>query len=557
MRFPYKNLFNFFLNHIDGQAKTITSAAIILSAMSVLSGILGLFRDRLLAATFGAGDELDVYYAAFRLPDLIYSLLIFGALSGGFIPIFTSYLKKVDHYGYEANEEAWCLVNNFLNIFLTALLVLCIILAIFAPGIVVLLTPGFPPEKMALTVKLTRIIFLETFLLGISGIFGSILQSFKRFLIFSLAPVAYNLGIIFGILFLAKKWGITGVAMGVVLGAFLHMLVQLPSIFSLGCRYKMIFDFFHQGLLKILKLMGPRAFSLGIGQLNYLAITAIASGLAVGSLAVFNLSYNIITLPIGIIGSSFAVAAFPTFCEAFHNKDWQKFKENFSSAFRQILFLVVPITFFLIVLRAQIIRVILGAGKFGWHDTILTIEALQFFSFYLLFNSLTLLLIRALLAVENSWLPCLALLIGSSIRIGSALFLSQSLGVGGLALGFSLGSLVDMLFLWLFLKKQIKEYLDEVQIIISGLKILFASLVASLGVYLTLHLVALIVNMHTGFGILVQGLAAGLAGIYIYIGLGLLVKSREMIIFWDSLRHRLPWKKVIPEPIDMINKKEI
>lgn len=557
MRFLYKNFFTKFFNHLDGQAKTITSAAIILSAMSVLSGILGLFRDRLLAATFGAGNELDVYYAAFRLPDLIYSLLIFGALSGGFIPIFTSYLKKVDHYGYEANEEAWYLANNLLNIFLVMLLFICAILAVFAPGLVVLITPGFPPEKMDLTVKLTRIIFLETFLLGISGIFGAILQSLKRFLIFSLAPVMYNLGIIFGILFFVKRWGITGVAMGVVLGAFLHMFIQLSSVLSSGYRYKMVFDFYHRGFLKVLKLMGPRALSLGIGQLNYLAITAIASGLAVGSLAIFNFSYNIVTLPIGIVGSSFAVAAFPTLCEAFYSKDWQKFKESFSSAFRQILFLVVPMAFFLIVLRAQIIRVILGAGKFNWQDTVLTIEALQYFSFAILFDGLTLLLIRAFLALENSLIPCLVLLLGSVVRIILAFFFSRSLGVGGLTLGFTLGSFVNTAFLWLFLKKRIKEYLDEKQIIISGCKILFASLVASLGVYLTLHLMVLIVDMHTGLGILTQGLVAGLVGIYIYIELGLLLKSREMIIFWDSLRHRLPWEKVIPEPIETISKKEI
>lgn len=548
----FKNLFKKFFNKADGQSKTITSAAFILASTSILSGFLGILRDRLLASTFGAGDDLDVYYAAFRIPDFVYMFLIAGALSGGFIPIFTSYLKNKDGH-YKADEDAWLLVNNFLNIFFVVLVFSCALFAIFAPGITVLLAPGFSPEKMALTAKLSRIIFLETMLLGISGIFSAVLQSFKRFLMYSLTSVVYNLGIIIGILFFVKYWGITGVAFGVVLGAFLHMAIQLPSILSSGYRYRPVFDFYHKGFLKIIKLMAPRSLSLGISQLNYVAITVLASGLTVGSLAIFNFSYNIITLPLGIIGASFAIAAFPVLCDAFHEKDWHKFRENFSSVFRQILFLTVPVCGFLIVLRAQIIRVILGAGKFTWSDTILTIEALQFFALSLIFESLSLLLIRAFLAREDSRTPLVITLLGSFVCIGLAFIFSRGFGVGGLTLGFTFGNFFIFVLLWIFLKLQVRKSLDEYKIAAAGLKIFTASFLAASVAYFTLHLVAPAVNMQTSLGVAVQGFLAGLSGVGAYIFFSLFFKSQEMLDIWDVFKKRLPWKKSAPEILETID----
>lgn len=543
---------------MDGQSKTITSAAFILGATSIFSGLLGMFRDRLLASTFGAGNELDAFYAAFRVPDFVYSFLIFGALSGGFIPVFTAHLKKDETERYHANRDAWRLVNIFLNFFLTALIFVSAILIIFAPGITVLLTPGFPPDKMALTVKLTRIIFLETMLLSISGIFGAVLQSFKRFFLFSLASAVYNVGIIIGIVFFVKYWGIMGVAMGVVLGAFLHMAIQLPSVLNLGYRYKFILNFYHHDFLKILKLMVPRSLSLGVSQLNYLMMTVLASSLAVGSLAIFNFSYNIVTLPLGIIGSSFAIAAFPTLCEAFHSDDWKKFKESFASAFRQIIFFTLPISCFLIVLRAQIVRVLLGAGKFNWENTIQTIDALQFFAFTLLFDSLSLLLIRAFLAREDSRLPLFVAFSGSLIRMGTALILSWFMGVSGLTLGFTIGSFFSLILYWAFFKWRVKKSLDEQGIFIATLKIALASLLASSMAYLTLHFIAPAVNMQTGFGILLQGAVAGLIGIFTFIFFGLYFKSIEMINLWNVLVRYLPSHRFSPkisEPLDGFKRK--
>src|SRR4030043_784621 len=201
-------------------SNSINSAALIIAAAGILSRVLGLVRDRILAAKFGAGDTLDIYYAAFRVPDLIYNLLILGALSAAFIPVFTSLLA------HEKKEEAWRLANGLLLLAILVLLFISGFFAIFTPFFMKFITPGFSGEKLSSVIKLTRIMFLSPIFLGISGIFGGILNSFKRFLIYSIAPLFYNLGIIIGALFFAPAFGPIGLAWGVILGAFLHMAIQ-------------------------------------------------------------------------------------------------------------------------------------------------------------------------------------------------------------------------------------------------------------------------------------------------------------------------------------------
>ncbi|HCP08889.1 MAG TPA: murein biosynthesis integral membrane protein MurJ, partial [Candidatus Moranbacteria bacterium] len=198
-------------------AQSVTAAAFIITVAGLASRTLGLLRDRFLASTFGAGDTLDVYYAAFRIPDLIYNLLILGALSAAFIPVFTGLISK------DQKEDAWKAANGILNLSIFFIIIVSLILAVFAPYLMKVITPGFPAEKMEMVVSFTRIMFLSPLFLGISGIFGGILTSYKRFLIYSIAPILYNLGIIFGVLVLVRFMGPIGLAWGVVLGAFLHM----------------------------------------------------------------------------------------------------------------------------------------------------------------------------------------------------------------------------------------------------------------------------------------------------------------------------------------------
>ena len=526
---------------LNGESKTITSAAIIVGAASLASRFLDVIRDRILAGQFGAGDVLDTYYAAFRIPDLIFNLLVLGALSAGFIPIFTKYLEK------DNKERAWELANEILNLLIIGLFILCGILFIFAPQLMALITPGFNAEKMSITANLTRIMFLSPLLLGISSVFGGILQSFKRFFVFSLAPIFYNLGIIIGALVFVRYWGVYGLAFGVILGALLHLLVQIPTSIYLGYHYQLILKFKDEGIKKIGQIMVPRTLTLGITQINLVVITIIASTLAAGSLAIFNLANNLQIFSVGIFGISFAIAAFPTLSILALKEDKKEFIESFSNTTREVLFFMIPASALMLVLRAQIVRVILGSGNFTWEDTVLTIETLAMFSISLFAQALIPLLIRGFYAFHNALTPFLIGLISAVVNIFLSLFLTKpfdllgykfDFGVSGLALAFSIATILNFILLWIALR--IKTHsLDEKKISWSVLKIIAATLAMAAVTQFMKFGIEPYFGTRTFIGIFLQGLIAGLAGIAVFIVVGLALRSQEMHTFVNSIKRRL------------------
>ena len=528
---------------INGKANSITSAAILLGLASLASRFLGMLRDRILAGQFGAGSELDIYYASFRIPDLVFNLIVVGALSAGFIPVFAGLLAV------HKKEEAWKAANIVLNFILVLLAAVCLILIIFAPLIINLIVPGFDQEKKDITIAMTRIMFLAPFFLTLSSIMGGILQSFRRFFFYSLAPVMYNIGIIIGAVVFVKWWGLYGLAWGVVLGALLHFLIQLPAVQRLGFRYQWLWDLKNIELRKIIKMMVPRTLTLFISQLNLIVITVIASALAAGSLAVFNFANNLQNLPLGLFAFSFAAASFPTLSILASQKEISKFAERLSLVTRQVLFLLVPASVLMIILRAQIVRVVLGSGKFSWDDTILTLETLQFFALSLFAQGLIPLFARAFWALHNAKTPFIAALIGMAINLVGCLIFpalnnpwasepNTPFGIAGLAIAFSLASVVNAGLLFILISQRIKQ-LNKKEIFASSVKISLASIIAGLAAYQTLYLTAPLVDMRTFAGVLIQGSAAGTAGILVYLLLMWILKSKELVLLRGALRRRI------------------
>ncbi len=530
----------------SGQINSITIAALLIALSSTVSRFLGIFRDRILAGEFGAGDTLDIYYAAFRIPDLVFNLLVLGALSAGFIPIFAKLLKnplaKVrDVFSHDKNKEAWILTNNILNILGISLLVLAGVGIVFAPILMKLIAPGFSGDKQVLTVALTRIMFLSPIFLGISSVLGGVLQSFKRFFVYSLAPIMYNVGIIIGALYFVPAYGIYGLAWGVVLGAFLHMLIQLPLVSRLGFRYRPIFNYKDKNTRKIGMMMIPRTMSLAIVQINLLVITIIASTLQSGSLTVFNLANNLQYFPIGIFGISFAVAAFPTLSAVAFNK--KKLIENFSQTIRQILFFIVPSTVLVLTLRAQIIRVVLGTGHFDWNDTVLTFSTLGFFAISLFAQATIPLLIRMFYARHNSKTPFYIGLIAAVVNVFLSLWLARNMGVAGLALAFSIANIINFILLWAILRIEIGN-MDETEILYSVVKFSIAALACGITVQGMKLVVWQFVDMTKTFGVFSQGVVAGLSGIFIFVVVSWLLKSEELFNLWNGIKRRLLYRKV-------------
>lgn len=491
----------------EAPTQSVAAAAFIISLAGITSRLLGLVRDRILAGQFGAGDVLDAYYAAFRIPDLIYNLVIVGALSAAFIPVFTELITE------EKEKEAWKLVSGImsLQILLTGSVSLLLVFA--APWFMHLVTPGFAGEKFDLTVTLTRIMFLSPFLMGISGILGGVLVSYKKFLIYSLAPIFYNLGIIIGALFFVKSLGPIGLAWGVALGALGHLAIQYPSVRFTGFHFK--FNFMdalrNSQVRKVLKLMIPRSMTIAVSQINFTIITIFASTLATGSLAIFNFANNIQSAPLGIFGISFAIAVFPTLSANSAKRNSDKFTRAFSKTFRQIIFFIIPISVLLFVLRAQTVRVLLGTGQFNWDDTIMTFQVLGLMAVSLFAQSLLPLLNRAFYALQNTKTPLYIAIVSEVINILMVILLIGTYHVYALAIAFSTASVVNMFLLMAFLKKDVSD-IDGKNIYKSALRIIGASMVAAVAAQLMKMFVGSQGELDTFLAVLTQLISAGVAG---------------------------------------------
>jgi putative peptidoglycan lipid II flippase len=530
-------------------SKSVISAAFVITLAGIASRLLGLLRDRFLASTFGAGDTLDVYYAAFRVPDLIYNLLILGALSAAFIPVFTSLVSR------EKEREAWGLANDLMNIAIILIVTFSLIFAVFAPFLMKLITPGFPPEKISSVVLFTRIMFLSPLFLGISGIFGGILTSFKRFLVYSIAPIFYNLGIIAGVLFFVRFMGPVGLAWGVVCGAFLHMLVQYPAARHLGFKYRFNLQkiFKNHELRKVTALMIPRVMGIAVNQTNLFIITIFASFLSAGSLSILSFAQNMQSVPLGLFGVSFAIAVFPVLSALAAKNEKDEFVKSFSRTFRQILFFVIPLSVTILVLRAQLVRVILGTGKFDWEDTILTFQCLGIFSLSLFAQSTIPLLARAFYALHDTKTPFYIALFSEAVSIASVLLLINKFHVLGLAIAFSLASVVQMAFL-LFVLRTRFDALDDKKIISSVGKIALASFVAGIGIQLAKYLTALFVNLDYFLGVFAQLSISVVIGMLIFLAVCYFLKLEEFFVFKQSLTSKLfKGRQVIAESTDQVS----
>jgi len=470
-------LFNF-------KTEKITTAAGILAISSILSGILGGIGDYLLAKRFETG-LLDIYFSAFRIPDLVFNILIAGGIVVAFLPLFSEYFS-------ENKEKAWQFASNCLNIFLLLLIVLAIILFIFTPILAKMIVPGFPEEKLKETVFLTRLLFLSQIFLGLSNIFSGILQYFNRFLIYGLCPIFYNLGIILGILVFSPYFGILGVVLGVILGAFLHFAIQIPSILSCGFQYQPLLKFKDPSIKKFFFLVLPRTFGLSIQQINLLIITAIASTLPLGAISIFTFANSFQNFIVGIIGTSFAIAAFPQFSRALtefkkDSKSLGEFIKNFSTVFYQIIYLIVPLSILSFLFRNQIINLWLRHGQFSSESAQLTAASLALFSFALFASAVIPLIFRAFFAFQDTKTPTLIILVSIFLNIILSLFLTwilksqvliglnfqnliknifslsniENIQVLGLPLAISISTIFQFILLAFYLKRKIDLKIDN------------------------------------------------------------------------------------------------
>jgi len=467
-----KNLFKNSVSLLTLKQTDILSAAAVIMLMSFASALLGLVRDRLMAHYFTA-DLVGIYFASFRLPDFAFQVLIFGALSVAFIPVFTDYWQK-------DRDEAWRLASSLLTLATLLFIFIIIVFFVFIKPLSFLIVPGLVkenPQHLALLVNLTRIILLTQIFFVFSSFLTGILQSFQRFLFPALAAVFYNLGIIVGIVFLSSL-GMYGVVLGVILGALMHFLVQLPLAFSLGFKFRGVFNFSHPGVLSLGRLMLPRSLALAAYQINLMVNTSLASLVSLASITFLNFAQHLALVPVNFFGAAIAQAAFPTLSMVKNQNKMEEFKSVLQSCLHQILFLVIPVSTALFILHTPFTRLVFGARLFTWEATVLTGRTLAFLSLGLPAQGVSLLLMRGFYALHDTKTPLKIGLFSIVFNVAlSAIFiLLFKLPVWSLGISASLAASVDTLFLLFLLDRKIKRF-DRNQLLLPILKMLCSAFV--------------------------------------------------------------------------------
>lgn len=504
-------------------SSTVASAAFIVGAMSLLSRFAGLIRDRVLIGAFNgqSANVLDVYYQSFRLPDLFFQLLVVGAVSASFIPVFTKAWAADD------KSRAWKYTNNVLHSVLLIFAALSVVAIVFAPQLAPLLAPTWSPDKQAAVASMTRVIFLGQLFFAASIVFGSVLQGVKRFFLPAFAPIVYNAGIIIGALFFAPVMGPIGLAWGVVLGSFLHMLIQAVGAFAVGYRYMPYLNIRDSDLTLTLKQTVPRVVGLAVNQIEFLLMSILAAVVATGAVRDLNLAYTLNFVPIGIFAVSYAIAAYPTFCERAAAKDISGLRASFSLTMRQVMFFIVPATVLFLLLRAQLVRVVYGAKGLDWGATVIIADTLAIFALSFFAQSAKFILVRAYYALEDTVTPFLIAVIGCALTIGLAVPLSGTYGIFGLAIAFSVSAMCQSAFLWALLHRKM-DGLDEKKILYSVFIFSLAAIISAFAIQGAKYGLVRFFELDTGVHVLTQCMVAGGIGIGVYLLAAYFMKSPEL-----------------------------
>lgn len=520
-----------FLNLLSTRQTNILTGATILMVAVFASRFLGLIRTRLLFNNFDTSTS-SIFFAAFQLPDILFQLLIFGALSVAFVPVFTEYLNK------KGEEDAFKFASSILNLSLLVFGIVCIVCAIFVSPINDILVPGFKGEQKQLTDNLTRLILFGQFLLVIGSLFIGVAQSFQRFLLPALAPLFYNIGIIFGILVLSGKFGIMGPAIGVVIGAFLHVAIQIPFLKSMGFKYTFSFDFLNKGVRDVFRLMSVRTLGLALEQVMEKVAFALATLISLSSPALLISAQMLYYAPIGLFGATIAQAALPVLSREWVKGEKDSFKITLLTTMHQILFLTLPAAAILIVLRIPVVRLMFGAAHFNWEDTVLTGRTVAFLSTALAAQSVILLLIRGFYASKDTKTPMLVSIVTVILNIAlSWWFVSiLKLDVWSLGLAYSIAINTSIFILIYFLHRKVGGF-NFRQLFSPALKMLLAAVISAAVLYIPMKALDQLVfdTTRTINLILLTSIAATL-GLSIYIFLVWFMKVRELQTFINLLK---------------------
>lgn len=538
------------------EIRGLHEAAYLLAFFTFGSQLFALVRDRLLAHQFGTGETLDIFYAAFRIPDTMYALL--ASIVSLFVLI--PFLESAERKSGKALHE---FLSSMFSFFSSALIVAGSIAWVFTPQIVHMLYGGFSVPMQADLVTVVRILLLQPLLLGVSNLFAAYVQIQGRFLLYAVAPILYNIGIIIGILFLYPLMGTAGLAWGVVLGAFFHLGVQTPFMVANNMLPRIKIPNWRD-VYEVVRISIPRTITLSAQQLVMLIMVSLASRYAAGSVSAFTFAWNLQAVPLAIIGVSYSVAAFPKLSRLFGKGEIDEYVKLIIVASRQIIFWALPTIVFFIVLRAQIVRIVLGSGEFNWPATKMTAAILALLTLSLVAQSLMVLLVRACYAAGKTMVPLVITVSSSTFTVVLAYLLlrlahtdfvplaalSELMRVEGvlsseillLAIAYTIGAVLNMILLLGYFERVYPRFLRALRA--TTLQALTASLVAGYGTYIALNLLTVVVSQNTFFGILKQGFVAGIVGGCLWSATLVALGNTDIVAAWTTLQKKLTKTRV-------------
>lgn len=539
------NLFQKGIGALVSKQTNIFSAALFIILTTVFSQFLGLFKYRILVSYFGASNDLGVFFAAFRIPDFIFQVVIAGALSTSFIPIFSEYV------GLGKKKEAYNFTSSLISLGVILYLIISICVIVFAYQLCTLVAPGFSEAELLLMSQFMIIIQLAQIFFILGTVSTAVLQSLQHFLIPGIASAFYNLGIIVGLLLFVPVMGIYSATVGVAIGSALFFLVQLPILLHAGFRYKPTLDL-SNGVMKIIHLMIPRSFTLVVTQLAITANVFFASFLGARSLVIFDLAQTLVLAPVVLFGQSIAQASFPALSQKKNDK--KSFDAIFTASFNQILYLTLPLSALFIVLRIPLIRLFFGASRFDWSATVDTGRTLAYFSVSIAAQSLIYLLARGFYAHKDTKTPLIVTVIAVFINVALSYYfvLQLKLPIYFLAAAFSVSNILAATILFFLLDHKIQ--LPKGQIIVSAIKILIATLIMGVALYVPIKLLDQLVfdTTKTINLIMLTGIAsfAGLVTYIFFTWIFAIHEARYVIEVIKKFKDRKNFLKQIGEIID-------
>lgn len=512
---------------VSGLGRSILRNFSVVMIAFVLSRVLGLLRDVVIAARFDQ-TERDAYYAAFRIPDTIFLLVVGGAVSSAFIPVFSAQRAQ----GKDA--AAWRLASTLINLSIILVSLFGIVAALLAPQIIGgLIAPGYTGEKLQLTINLTTVLMLSPLFMGLGAWAQGILNAEHRFVLSAFAPIFYNLGIIVGALFFAPYIGPVGLAWGVVLGAILHIATQVPGLLRLGMKYQLRLNLRDAGTGEVLRLIGPRVVGQIAFQANFIIITSFASSNS-GWVNAVNYAFTLMMLPFGVFALSLSTVVFPTLAEQFGRREVAQMRVTVWGGVRLLVFLSAVSSVFLLVMREPIVRLLYQRNKFTASDTAQVADALLYFSLGLISYAVVEVLTRSFYAMHDTRTPVVIALITVAVNFLCCLLFVGPLGQGGLALALVLSTTAELLILLLTIRRRFSRLdpqnaavqQDERRAISGALKSIGAA--AVVGLLLQGYLSFLAPIFPAGlFGQLLSMSGAGLLAVVAYLALSLLLGNAE------------------------------